>query len=131
LLDVQLRLEYNRRQEVKMSYGYEGAMEAAGAEVHTSESFGDYQGTVWAKVTYLGVTGWVSYSYGSCSGCDSYQGTFGYGDDPTPEALAAFGKDYLDPILSQEQAEAAASAHSEWDTEADNVLAFLRKNAIP
>ena len=99
---------------------YESAMEAAGAVVHVVEQFGDYQGTAWAKVTHEGNTGWVSYSYGSCSGRDAWEGfrsDFGYNDD-------------LSPIMTQEEAEAAASKNSAWDTEADKVLAFIRVNKV-
>lgn len=112
---------------------YESAMEAAGAMVHVVEQFGDYQGTAWAKVTHEGNTGWVSYGYGSCSECDAWQSFrdgFEYGDDIPADKLAQFGLDYLSPIMTQEEAEATASKDSEWDTEADKVLAFIRTNKV-
>lgn len=119
---------------------YEAAMEAAGATVHVSEHFGDYQGTAWAKVTYNGVTGWVCYGFGSwCSGCDAYEDWLynlpdtdwqdGRWTQPTQEALARFGKDYLDDIMTQERAEEAAARDSGWDCEADTVVQFIRDNA--
>lgn len=121
---------------------YTDTMTAAGAVVHIAQDFGDYQGTTWARVTYGGREGWVSYSYGSCSGCDSFQSEFGwnfgqtddYEDRPLTEneeaRVLAFGRDLLDPILTQAEAEAKAAKHSEWDSEADRVLAFLRANAV-
>lgn len=112
---------------------YESAMEAAGAVVHVSEQFGDYQGTAWAKVTYEGVTGWVSYGYGSCSGCDSWEAftsDYDYDEGPPADKLAQFGRDYLSPILTQEEAEAEAGKDAEWDSEAENVLMFLRANKV-
>jgi hypothetical protein len=60
------------------SGGYQGALEAAGATVHTFDSFGDYQGSWFAKVTFNGVTGWVQGGYGSCSGCDAFEAEMGY-----------------------------------------------------
>ncbi len=112
--------------------GYEQAIEAAGATIHEIESFGDYQGTTWAKVSFQGVTGWISYSFGSCSGCDSYEGWVsdlpGY-REPTPDELAAFGKDYLGDIMPQDRAETEAAKYAEWDSEAEKVLAFIRAHA--
>lgn len=101
---------------------YEQAMSAAGATVLAFQQFGDYQGTWYARVFYLGETGWVSGSYGSCSGCDAFEGEFGYNEhdqceehhykkrpvscaacDDAEEAyrrkLADFGRTYLDGVL--------------------------------
>lgn len=55
---------------------YEETLELAGATVHIFQEFGSYQGDWWARVTYNGVTGWVTGSYGSCSGCDAFHGEF-------------------------------------------------------
>src|SRR5689334_4678174 len=55
---------------------YCGALEIAGATVERFKEFGSYQGDWWAKVTYNNQTGWVNGSYGSCSGCDAFQGEF-------------------------------------------------------
>lgn len=108
--------------------GYQEAMEAAGAEVLAFESFGSYQGDWWALVRFDGRTGWVRGSYGSCSGCDAFEAEFGY-DDKDPKKLAAFGKGYLDWLMTQQEAEAAASENASWDMETDKVLAFLKNNA--
>jgi hypothetical protein len=94
--------------------GYQEAMEAAGAEVLAFEQFGSYQGEWYAKVKYNGEIGWVQGSYGSCSGCDAFEGEFGYtwyddlSDDEKADyqqRLADFGRTYLDTILPQEKQE--------------------------
>lgn len=131
---------------------YQEALEAAGAQVLAFEEFGSYQGDWWALVKYEGETGWVNGSYGSCSGCDAFEGEFGYSNgynggsgfwdyetdkyrEPTDEErkdyearLADFGKTYLDGVMTQEQAEAAASANLQWDSDAPAMLDFIRKN---
>lgn len=61
---------------------YELTLKKAGAEILLYESFGSYQGDWWAKVKYNGIVGWVHGSYGSCSGCDSYEATFSDADKP-------------------------------------------------
>ena len=134
---------------------YQQAMQAAGAEVHEFQEFGSYQGDWWAKVTYNGETGWVTGSYGSCSGCDAFEGEFGfsghdcngddyyspfYGDDKfrdgcetcqsLKERFIKFGKEYLEYIMSQEKAEAKASENLEWDMDAQEMVDFLRAHSI-
>lgn len=131
---------------------YQEALEAAGANVIVFEEFGSYQGEWYALVTYGGETGWVNGSYGSCSGCDAFEGEFGFngysgGDGfwdyekdqyraPTEEErkdyqnrLADFGRTYLDGLMTQEQAEKAASQYMDWDSEAPAMLEFIRKNS--
>lgn len=103
---------------------YEGSLKMAGAEVHAFQEFGDYQGTWWAKVTYKGKTGWISGSYGSCSGCDAFQAEFDYGQGH-PSELAKFGEGYLDPIMTQEEALKEASENLSWDHEAEEVVKFI------
>jgi hypothetical protein len=94
--------------------GYCEAMEAAGAKVLAFQEFGSYQGEWYAKVEYNGEVGWVQGSYGSCSGCDAFEGEFGYtwyddlSEDEKAEyqrRLADFGRTYLDTILPQEKQE--------------------------
>jgi hypothetical protein len=136
---------------------YQEALEAGGAEVLAFESFGSYQGAWWARVRYEGKEGWITGSFGSCSGCDSFEAEFGYGDshyhatpegrqyidasDPlTPDScadcaklaarLADFGRRYLDEIMTQEAAEKEASLNLEWDTDADEMVRFIRANAL-
>jgi len=131
---------------------YESALEAAGAKILAFEQFGSHQGEWYALVEYNGERGWVNGSYGSCSGCDSFEAEFGYSDYATrvgesiwadgeyrpateadvaksAEKLAAFGKPYLDGLLTQEQAEAEAARYIEWDSEAPAMLAFVKAHA--
>ena len=130
---------------------YEKAMEAAGAIVHDFEQFGSYQGDWWAKVTYNGETGWVQGSYGSCSGCDAFEGEFGWDDGHCEEhkydskgavgcaecekaealyqeRLADFGRGYLDGIMSQEKAIEDASENLDWDMEAKEMVEYLKSH---
>lgn len=129
---------------------YEEALEAAGAVVHAFGQFGDYQGTWWAKVTYNGEVGWTNGSYGSCSGCDAFEAEFGFTDrgcdehrdSPRPEdcldckqvedayniRLADFGRSYLDDMLwTTEKALEEASRNLEWDSEAKDVVKFIKE----
>lgn len=142
--------------------GYQSALEAAGATVHVFEQFGSYQGDWWAKVTLPdGRKGWISGAYGSCSGCDAFEGEFGYSahcDDHygnelaltqrntkedavidgliCPQCakyatkLAAFGRDYFDRFMTQEEAEAHASRNLYWDNDAQKMVDFLKREAI-
>jgi hypothetical protein len=126
---------------------YQKALEAAGAEVHAYESFGSYQGDWWALVTVDGERGWVHGYYGSCSGCDAFEAEFGYDEDrckrhqyeqPMPNCdqcrgaesayltkLADFGRDYLPPI-TQEAAEQKAAENLAWDSDAQEMLDFIK-----
>lgn len=131
--------------------GYEEALIVAGAEVHCFEEFGSYQGDWWAKVTYEGNVGWVNGSYGSCSGCDAFQSEFDYSshecngkrhyaDDTdfnencetcqsNKIRLIAFGKEYLTRIYTQEEAEKEASSNISWDSDAQEMVKFIKENA--
>ena len=85
---------------------YESALEAAGAVVHEFKHFGDYQGSWYALVTYKGEQGWISGSYGSCSGCDAFEAEFGWSVRDQPDyqcKLKSFGEGYLGGIYSTEQ----------------------------
>lgn len=132
---------------------YQKAMEFAGAKVLIFKEFGSYQGEWWAKVEYKGKAGWVNGSYGSCSGCDAFQGEFDT-DDSTHEhgeytyynpmehgfkdgcekcedfknRLLAFGENYLDNILTQNEAEKKASENLDWDDEAEEMVQFIKDN---
>lgn len=134
--------------------GYQEALEAAGAEVLEFEQFGSYQGDWWAKVRYEGQEGWVNGAYGSCSGCDSFEAEFGYGDEGHceehryddegsvgcpqcaataslyAEKLADFGKGYLSDLCTQEEAEAEASRNIEWDHDAEEMLSWIKAHAV-
>ncbi len=118
---------------------YEGAFTAAGAEVLVARYFGSYQGDCWVKVRYQGQTGWLNFSYGSCSGCDSYEASMSWEPDKTTEPaehaawlvkLADFGKTYLSDMLTQEQAEAKAAENDGWDMTAEEMVAWLKSEAV-
>jgi hypothetical protein len=125
------------KKDLEDHMSYKGAMELAGATVHYMNSFNDYHGSWWAKVTYKGKTGWVCGSYGSCSGCDAFQGEFDtWMDDDTDledlkSRLIDFGEQYLDDIKTQEQAEKEVSEKDfEWDLDAKEVYEYIRNNHI-
>lgn len=132
---------------------YNEALQAAGAEVLAYECFGSYQGDWWAKLKYENKVFWVHGSFGSCSSCDAYQSA-GFDYAPTCMAheydrqedcencqicsevqkvkLAEFGKRYIfGNEMTQAEAEASASQNLEWDEDAQNMVEFLRQNAIP
>jgi len=75
---------------------YELAMERAGAEVLLYKEFGSYQGDWLAKVIYEGKQMWINGSYGSCSGCDSFQAEF----DNCSHDCDGNGGDYYNPVHS-------------------------------
>ena len=106
--------------------GYQRAMEAAGASVPAFAEFGSYQGDWWAVVIYEGKVGYVNGSYGSCSGCDAFECEFGWGNDETPEKLAAFGREYLDQIMPFEKAIKEANRNATWDIDADDMVSWLK-----
>lgn len=86
---------------------YETAFAAVpGVTVEWVEYLGSYQGRLVAKLLIAGVEGprYVLDSYGSCSGCDAYEGEFGYSNDATPEALAEFGRPYVEAALTLDEA---------------------------
>ena len=132
-----------------MSY-YE-ALEAAGAKVFEFKEFGSYQGDWWAFVEYEGVIGWITGSYGSCSGCDAFEGEFwgGYENcdkhrwerDPDilsechncqsanaeyNKKLADFGRSYLSDMFTNENAITEASRYIEWDSDAVEMVAWIK-----
>lgn len=83
---------------------YESALVAAGCEIIEFRHFGSYQGDWYAHVKFNGETGIVSGSYGSCSGCDSFEAEFGWDDENKADyldKLKSFGETYL-PVLPVE-----------------------------
>ena len=130
--------------------GYQLAMEAAGAKVLAYKAFGSYQGDWYAKVAFKGTVGFVQGSYGSCSGCDSFQGEFGYDDPACSEHeytyndqpcadcdvkkaeyqvnLAAFGASYLDNMQTYEEVLQHAKRNEDWDMEATTMVEWLEAN---
>jgi hypothetical protein len=131
---------------------YHEALEAAGATIHEFQEFGSYQGDWWALVTIDGEKAWIHGSFGSCSGCDSFEAEFGSQDDKCEphrweynvpacadcdkakqeyrKRLAEFGRGYLTSLLTQEEAEKEAGRHVEWDSEAPEMLKFVKEHAV-
>jgi hypothetical protein len=130
---------------------YQKALEAAGATVHQFKEFGSYQGDWFALVTANGVTGWIQGSYGSCSGCDSFEAEFNYERGecdqhayaPKAECLGCqeaerkmdarlvdFGKTYLDCIESTDAILAKLQENIEWDSEAQEAIDWVRKISL-
>jgi len=134
---------------------YERALEAAGVDVVVFEKFGSYQGDWLAKVRHDGHLGWIHGYYGSCSGCDAFEGEFGFtshecGDDDwydplwdesgfkddcktcqdIKERLRVFGEGYIESICTQEEIEAECKKNIEWDLDADEMLKFVEANKI-
>lgn len=114
---------------------YKVALEAAGAKVLQFKNFGDWSGSWYSLVEYNGTKGWVRGSFGSCSYSDSFEAEFGnyWDEEENPEEynkrLDAFGRRYLDNMLTQEEAEAEASKDIDWDLDAEVALKFIKKNA--
>jgi hypothetical protein len=114
-------------------YGYDKALAAAGVKVLDSENFGSYQGEWWAQVQFPnGEVFYATGSYGSCSGCDAFEGEFGWGDDDKPDylhRLKDFGRGYLDNCFTLEAALKEASRNIEWDSDAAEMLTWLQGKA--
>ena len=116
---------------------YEDALKEAGATVHCYKAFGSWQGDWYAKVTFENKTFWVHGSYGSCSVCDALQGLkyeFDYNQRESIEfksKLANFGLGYLQGSnMTQAEALAEASRYLEWDSDAEEMVDFVTKNAL-
>lgn len=76
--------------------GYKEALEASGLVVEKFEMLGDWQGTWCAR---LADNSFIVGYYGSCSGCDAFEGTFCYTDRADKEKLRKFGESYHDDII--------------------------------
>jgi len=127
--------------------GYQQALEAAGAVVHEFKEFGSYQGEWFALITYNGEKGWVTGSYGSCSGCDSFEAEFGWADEDCSEhryrhvaecigcqeakakhqaKLADFGKTYCEGVGSLDGVLAQLDKNGEWDSDSREAAEWIR-----
>lgn len=104
---------------------YEDLLKDICEEVYCYDEFGSYQGDWFAKVKYNGKICWIHGWYGSCSCCDWLQA-----QDFNGNIKQSFITEYLEPsmILTQEEAEKEASKNIDWDSEAENVLAFIKKH---
>lgn len=105
--------------------GYARALKAAGFTVKDFAEFGSYQGDWFAFVEFDGKLGFIQDSYGSCGGCDEFEGSHA---DKTPASLKAFGEHYIDQILSYDQALQYAKKHSEWDLEAKTMVEWVESH---
>ncbi len=133
--------------------GYSEAMELAGAKVLAYQEFGSYQGDWYAKVSFSGQEFWVHGSFGSCSGCDAFQGEFGYGQEKCEEhrydytdhrectacastkqaydrRLAEFGLSYLQSGDMTDAEAIVEATRNDWDSNSAEMEAFIRQNAI-
>jgi hypothetical protein len=112
---------------------YRQSLEAAGARIIAFEHFGDWQGSWVALVEYQGETGWVHGWFGSCTECDAFQSEFGFDDDFKSEyereRLASFGRTYLEGLMPIDNLLRHYLADSEWDTEAADVVFWIRETA--
>ena len=112
---------------------YTECLEKAGAEIHAYDYQDDYQGTAIAYLTYEGKTGFVSWSFGSCSHCDAYEGMqWEWRHKSEEELLAAeieFGKEYLSNIMTKEEA-LDRYPKSTWDLE-DTIHDFIQAHGEP
>ena len=109
---------------------YQSALIAAGANVIAFQEFGDWQGSWVALVEYRGERGWVQGSFGSCDQCDAFEAEFGWDaeeEDDYQERLASFGESYLGGLQTTEQVLARYQQESEWDTEAEDVIFWVRE----
>ena len=137
--------------KLERQMSYKQALEAAGAKVNAFKGFGSYQGEWYALVDVGGRIGWIRGYYGSCSGCDAFEAEFGFEfsgefidgayvhieDERHPRhdeyaaRLTKFGSDYLDQIMTQEEAEAEAGRNSDWDLESGDAVAWIASHASP
>lgn len=70
----------------KYNYGYEGLVDSFGVEIVFSEHDDDYQGdSFYLLKDAEGRYGFLSFGWGSCSGCDAYQAIWNEGNDALVE----------------------------------------------
>jgi len=93
--------------------GYYEAIEAAGVKIKEYKEFGSYQGDWFAILEDNTV---VHGGYGSCSGCDSFQGEFGWDDNIKEKQSNGkyYRNNYIneDDELSEEQANIENQAYN-------------------
>lgn len=106
---------------------YDEVLEIAGAKVLEFKMFGSYQGDWIAKIEYDGQIGYIRDYYGSCSGCDALEATFDYADEVPLQKVVDFAKPYLNEILTFDECLKKASENLEWDTEADEMVKWLKE----
>lgn len=110
-----------------MAGDYEGALKAAGAKVICMEYFGSYQGDWFAAVEYKDKRFFLHAPYGSCSGCDNYEGTFRY-SNADPVLLKEFGESYLEDEFTYDKALEIASKNIDWDDNAPTMVSWIKSH---
>lgn len=106
--------------------GYETALEKAGCKIIDFKEFGSYQGTWLAFVEHEGQKGIVEGSYGSCSGCDSFQAEFSYNEPPVEEN----GRYYKNGYTWDEDDECSEGEYKELMSAYDKKLAEFGKGYL-
>ena len=109
---------------------YEDAIaKVPGVTVEWAKYFGSYQGRFCAKLKIDGkdTPEYVMDYYGSCSGCDSYEASFGYSDDPTDDQLISFATPYVEAALPLDDAirELMPKPGQWYDTEDKEMLDYI------
>lgn len=130
--------------------GYETCMELAGAKIIAFQNFGSYQGDWLACVEYKNEILLINGSYGSCSGCDAFQGEFDCDshevkgeyhyyyelhDDcdeckKLKEKMIDFGKGYLDNPSNPEMLLEEYEKEKEWDGDKPEMIKFINEHFI-
>ena len=137
---------------MKKEPDYLQMLKIAGAEVHCFEEFETHQGDWWSKVTYKNVTGWVRGTCGSCDDCDAFKNeineyeTHSHMDDEDYRPyhyglvdgcekceelklkIKKLGGEYLDGMLTQQEAEKKAEEFISWDLDAKKMIEFIKEN---
>jgi glycosyltransferase involved in cell wall biosynthesis len=103
--------------------GYRDTIEAVGYTVLEFQEFGDYQGTWIGLVVKDGEIGFISDSYGSCGGCDAFEGEVGY--DASTEELKDFGQRYVDAMQNYDTIYNRFKKDLDWDLEASAIITWL------
>jgi len=84
---------------MKYNSNYTIVAQAKGQEVVKYETFGSYQGE-WLMISKDKENYYIYRdSYGSCSGCDSYEAEFGWNEDITEEHAKLFSANY-EPFIT-------------------------------
>lgn len=134
---------------------YKICLKLAGAQVLLFEKFKSYRGDWLSLVKYNGRKGWVNGYCGSCLGCDDFRNEFGSAGNHLCydgyvknvydyslfcqdckdcnlllKRLKIFGKEYLDQMMTQKEAELKLSKNIDWDLEVPTILNFLKENSI-
>lgn len=109
-----------------MYYGYQDALEAAGAEVLAYKEFGTYQGDWVALVRYGGKTSWIRDYFESCCGCDALEHFQSFGADRSEEDIGKWACDnILDNPLTLEEVRSKFEGDRSWDMNAEKALAWI------